>query len=169
MNSKIQLIADTVERLFKIFPKLPAKWRKKLAENTWWIVAIVATILVFTTISIAFALFSVVTMMGAAAGTYGYYAPAGLSPHWIMLQTLVLVEMIVVTGLLLMSIKGLRSRSCGGWNLLFSSFLVDIVIIIVNAFTYGLGSIIWSVLGLILGLYLIFEIKFYFRPKRKRK
>jgi len=63
--------------------------------------------------------------------------------------------------LMAMSISGLMNRKIQGWRYIYYSELLSIVYAVL--FTYGIGSAIWSLIGVFIGLYIIFQVKSYYK------
>jgi hypothetical protein len=83
-----------------------------------------------------------------------------------------LIVLIIEAFLYLAAFSATRNRKKSGWNLMFYALLINVVYGVVILFTaYGsLGTLIWTIIGSGLGLYLLFQIQSsYGRAKRTGK
>jgi hypothetical protein len=55
------------------------------------------------------------------------------------------------------SLPGLFARKLSGWNLLFYSDILGLVVSIMN------GNIVGAIIGTVIGLYILFQIKSYYK------
>lgn len=72
------------------------------------------------------------------------------------------LAVLVVEGLLyIAAFPGTKARKKSGWNLLYYALLLNVVYGVVVLFTdYGnIGSLIWSLIGSAIGLWLLFQIR----------
>ncbi|MBI3341658.1 hypothetical protein HY024_00890 [Candidatus Curtissbacteria bacterium] len=143
-------LAKTMEGWFKQLPSLPASAVDVLVNIAPWIALVFGILGVLSGLA-GFGLltaFSPLAMMGGVNGYgLGFIAAIGL---------------IVSSVLELAAFPGLKARKMSGWNLLFWSEIVSVVASVVGLVTGGAG-IVGSVIGALIGLYLLFQIK----PKYK--
>lgn len=99
---------------------------------------------------------------------YSAYAPAY---RQMVLQMnavfwVALVMSLVFAALALLAFPGLKARKKVGWNLMFYSTLLGVLYNIVSAFYYNngvVGSLIGTVIGAAIGLYLLFQIRSHYK------
>ncbi|HSX53172.1 MAG TPA: hypothetical protein VLF90_02260 [Patescibacteria group bacterium] len=72
-----------------------------------------------------------------------------------------LIVLIVEGVLYLAAFPGLRERKKSGWNLLFYASMVNVVYAIVIFFTDygGIGTLLGSLIGTAIGLYILFQVR----------
>lgn len=145
----------------KGLPHLPQAAQKWLGTNAWWIVLIGA---IATGIGLLFslgALFTAISILGSVA--VSYYAAASFTT-WTIVTALVSVVFAVAQGLLLaVAVQPLKEKQKKGWVLLFLSWIVGVIAVVVNAvltlnplgFIFGLiFGAVWAAIS----AYFIFEI-----------
>lgn len=76
-----------------------------------------------------------------------------------------LVVLVVQAALMLLAFPGLRDRKKNGWNLVFYSTLVALVVGVVNIFVtgYGFGSFIGSLIGAAISFFILFQIRGHYK------
>lgn len=154
----------------KNVPHLPAGGRRWLGENVWWI-ALVGAIL-----SAIGALFSVIAVLGllSIVGTVAatYYVASTFTAWAIVTNLVNLVFVVLGMALLFMAVKPLQLKQKKGWVLLFASWLLSIVSVVVSAiltlnpFTF-IANILFGAVGLAISGYFLFEIHSQFAHVEK--
>jgi hypothetical protein len=135
--------------LKKISYQLPGSVKETLVKIAPWITLVVLVLSVPAILAV-FGLGSFVASMSAAYGVslgFRYY-----------LGVAILVVQVV---LMAMSISGLMKREIKGWRFVYYSSLVSVAYGIVSA--YGVGSLVWSLLGSAIGFYILFQVKSYYK------
>lgn len=129
-------------------PQLPKEWKEILVKIAPYL-SIVGVVLMIP---------GIMALLGARAmfsgfTRYGSYYPAGPSFGDF---GIVIVFTIILAILYIMAIPGLFKKSSSGWNMLFYATLVSGLqsLIMMN-----LGSL---VIGLLIGFYILFQIKPYY-------
>jgi hypothetical protein len=135
-----QDVINAFEGVFKQVPNLPTSWREVLVK--------IAPIL-----SLVFGVLGIIAGIGAL----------GLSPVALfdgvnssMLVLISGVTAIVSSVLLLMAYPHLKVRKYRGWELLFWSEVVGVI-------SSVLALSISSVIGIVIGFYLLFQMKSYYK------
>jgi hypothetical protein len=110
---------------------------------------------------------SIVNEFSAAYGVGSSVNPVITPLLWISLFIL-LAEAI----LYFVSYPSLEKREKKGWNILFWVALANIVQVIVNSVAYSnaylnIGAALFSVLGSVAGLYILFQIRAYYTGEKK--
>ncbi|MCA9333244.1 hypothetical protein KDA00_05230 [Candidatus Saccharibacteria bacterium] len=97
-------------------------------------------------------------------GISGYGSTSRLSLMvWISLAVLVIQAVIYIA-----AFSGTRDKKKSGWDLLFLAMGINIVYGFITLFTdYGsVGNLIGYLIGSVIGLYLLFQIRSYYLPKK---
>lgn len=132
------------ENLGRKAPQLPEKWREIIVKIAPWVTLIVM-ILALPAILIVLGLGTVLTPFAYLGGvTYG----AG----YMISMGLLIVSLILEV----MAIPGLFKRSLKGWRFAYWATLV-------SALSYILGLEIVSLIGTVLSLYILFQVKKLYR------
>jgi FtsH-binding integral membrane protein len=143
----IAKLERTVLGWFKGVPSLPAGARKWLGDNVWWIVLIGAILTILGILGALVAIGAAISLLGTVAVSY-YVSPAVTS--WAVISGIIALAFSVVQGiLLLMAIQPLKEKQKKGWVLLFATWLVGGVGVVVNAILSL--SIIGFILGVLFG------------------
>ena len=82
-----------------------------------------------------------------------------------------LIVLVFEALLYIVAFPATRRRQKSGWNLMFYAFLVNVVYGVVILFTSygGIGTLIWTLLGSFVGLYLLFQIRSSYGSTRKTR
>jgi len=164
MNQYLTYIRTLETKLiqwFRPLPHFPASFKKWLGDNIWWIVligAIVSTISSLVLISGFITLVSIVTGVAHYAEWYlnnTYYT------WWSVVVALVnLAFTVVVTILMWQAVAKLKEHEARGWHLLFLIALIDAAgAIIVDVLNLSIIGLIFSLVGIAIGMYIIFEFR----------
>lgn len=138
-------LQSMLEEWFKKLPPLPANAVDGLYKIAPWIALVFGVIGVLGSLS-GFGALTFLAPLAAMGGASNYY-PLGIisTAGW-----------LVSSVLMLLAFTGLKDGKMSGWNLLFWSEVVSVVASLV---AFSLGSIV----GAVIGFYLLFQIK----PKYK--
>ena len=81
-----------------------------------------------------------------------------------------LIVLALEAVLYIVAFPATRGRKKSGWNLMFYAFLVNVAYGIIILFTdYGsIGTLIWTVIGSGIGLYLLFQIRGSYSATKRR-
>ena len=142
--------------------QLPENARKWIAEYAWvfaLIGLVLGTLGAFSLLAILGFASTVATVAGATK--YIFFA-------WISL--LALVGYLVVIG---MAVPKLKNKEARGWDLIFYSELAYFGYCALYALSYiGAGAIytlFWNLVGLMISLYFIFQVRSQFKGTTKKK
>jgi hypothetical protein len=133
----------------KIPYQLPVKAREAIVEYAY-IIIIIGLIFMVPAILAIFGLGSI----------FSFYA-LGFGSHFGLFYYLSVVLLIAQAILLGLSLAGLKARKIAGWRYVYYSELVSALHSIV--FSYGMSGIFWSVVSIAIGLYLVFQVKSYYK------
>ncbi len=141
-------LVDTLEGLFKKAPILPVSFREGLVQVAPWLALIFGVLGILGGLASVglLTVFSPLAVFSGASGVASY--GGGVIAAWIWLASSVL---------LLVAYPGIKARKLSGWNLLFWGVLVNV------AGSLIAGSLVGAILGALLGLYLLFQIKSYYK------
>lgn len=165
-------LEQQILKWIKGVPHLPTPARKWLGDNIWWI-ALIGTIV--TGIIVLFGLIgllSFLSVMGTVAASY--YATSTFT-SWAIVTTLVSLAFSVLQGLILLAaINPLKAKQKKGWVLLFASWLLGAVAVVVNAVLtlspFGfIGGLLFGAVGLAISGYFLFEIHSQFAHVERSK
>lgn len=142
-------VVNTMGEWFDKFPALPKKWQETLAR----IAPVLAIIFGILGIIVAIAGLGLLTATSplsflGGASTVSSYGTG-------ILATIIY---LVASVLLLAAYPGLKAKKYKGWNLLFWSEAVNLIGGIV-----AMTSLVSVVIGALIGFYLVFQIRSYFK------
>lgn len=154
-------LEHTIAKWLREVPHLPLNIRRWFGDNLWWIILIGAILSGLSVFGLIIALFSNISMLGSQF--IAYYASTTFVTLAIVKTVVSLVFAAISCVLLSLAVTPLKEKQKKGWVLIFVSWLVNAVSVVVSAiitlnpFSF-LTSIIFGALGLLVGLYFIFEI-----------
>jgi hypothetical protein len=161
--SALQNLETKLNDVFaKNAPKLPANGRKAIVEYLPW----VNLVLGLLTLWAAYALWQwahvangLVDYANRLSAAYG--GPAVVTRRLSFMIWVGLVVLAVEAVLYIAAFPALRARKKAGWNLLFYALLVNAAYGVVVLFTDygGFGSFVGSLIGSVIGLYFLFQIR----------
>jgi len=152
-------LENSLGTLFKGLPHLPKDWRHWLADNAWWLALIGAAIGCLAILGLVPVVLGISIFKGIVAG------PA--AGALIIITGIVNMAVLVVSvALEAKAIMPLKARQKRGWDLLFLVSLVTFTGAVLNALITGnVDHIIGLVIGTLVGLYVLFEVRMYFVHK----
>lgn len=167
----IHKLENTIEGWLKPLPRLPADWRKWIANNVWWIVLVGVILSVLGVLMLVAAVFTAMSTAGTITSIYSAYniGVTQVYTGWWYAASIASLAFLALTIVInAMAITPLKAQSKKGWDLLFLTFVVgvvsSIVSIVLNFSTYSvITSIITSAIGIAIGAYFLFEIRSYFK------
>jgi hypothetical protein len=149
MNSSSDGFINSVGQLFEKFPALPDTWRETLVKIT----PVLALIFGILGILVALGGLGLLTALSPLAFLAG--APGVSSVGTGFMAMLIFLGASV---LMLAAYPGTKGRKYSGWTLLFWSQVVNLI-----GGLLTLSSPISKILGAIIGFYLLFQIKSYYK------
>lgn len=137
-------LINSLENVYKSVPNLPANIREVLVKIAPWI-------------AIIFGVLGIIAGLGVLG-----LSPVGLLGGVKSGATLLIggVLTIVSSVLMVMAFPKLNKKEYGGWKLLFWS---EVVSFVGSILSFSMGSIIGAIIGVAIGLYLLFQIKSYYK------
>lgn len=152
-------LENSLGTLFKGLPHLPKDWRHWLADNAWWLALI----------GVAFGCLGILGLVPVVLGISiftGIVAGPAAGALIIITGIVNMAVLVVSVALEAMAITPLKARQKRGWDLLFLVSLVTFTGAVLNALITGnVDHIIGLVIGTLVGLYILFEVRMYFVHK----
>jgi len=150
----------TLATWFKKMPHLPKKVNEWLARNLWWIILIFAVLLI---VAVAFGVIATVFSSIATSVQVGLFA--GINTG--VVGTVSVIFNAVIAIIYLAAIAPLNLRLKRGWDFLFFATILAFVFGIVLVLISQNSTLFGELIGLLVSLYLLFEIRPLFTtPKR---
>jgi hypothetical protein len=153
----VNKVEATVASWYKNLPHLPENGRKWLADNIWWLVLISVILGVMA----LFPMIGALVLSGAVVSSYGAYGYTGYNTG--MAFTVIIISIIfylvdvVLSAVAISPLKGHRKR---GWSILFLLLMLSLVFNVATAVaSYNIGSLVFGLVGVAIGGYLLFEIR----------
>jgi hypothetical protein len=161
-------LQNDIEGWLKPLPHLPTEWRKWIANNVWWIVLVGVILSAIGALVAIGALLTAMTVVGTATSILGVAVVQTYTGWWYAAAVASLVFLVITLVINAMAITPLKAHSKKGWDLLFLSFLVNVISavvgVVLNITTASVvGSIIGGVIGVVISAYFLFEIHSYFK------
>jgi hypothetical protein len=168
MDALKQLETALSDVFVKKAPALPENTKKALVQYVPWVNLILGLLALWAAYNLwqwAHWVDRLVDYTNSLTALYGAPAPtvSRLSlAVWLSLAVLVVEAVIYIA-----AFSPLRARKKQGWNLLFYAMLVNVVYGLVVMFTDygGPGSFVGSVIGTVIGLYFLFQIRDQYNGK----
>ena len=157
---KIEATLD--EALNKKAPvQIPPKGRKALADALWLVALVLGIVQLLATYSLWEAGHKVHTLVEYANDLSLAYGGPAVSNELGFFYYLSVLGLGAVAVLLLLAAPGLKGMRKDGWNFLFYSLLVQVVVAIILLFADygGFGDFLGASLGALLGGYLLFQVR----------
>lgn len=156
----MELLAKLEKRVaewLKDVPHLPVTGQKWLAQNIWWIAIIGLVLSSIQLLAEIVRLLNWMSVMGSYVASY--YVTAGIT-SWAIVTSLISLAFLAVNIILLaMAINPLRARVKKGWVLLFATWLVSILAVVVTSIISL--SVVGVVIGLLFGLIFLAVVGYF--------
>jgi len=141
--------------------QIPVKGREAIVKYSPWIGLILGVLGLFAALGIWNVAHRTNQLIDSLAiyGVHPYAHHLGLS-FWLSFVLLVLTSLVSI-----IAFPALKARKKTGWNLLFYSSLLSAVYGIASVFydRGGVGSLVSSLIGSLIGLYILFQIRSYYK------
>jgi hypothetical protein len=161
VHERVNGLEKWLDGVYAKTPALPVGARDWLANNIYWLAAIGGVLGLWG----AYSLWRVAQwsdgLVQYTNEAARYYGTAPVGADFGVILWVVLAVAVVQGVLALMAVGPLKSHRKSGWNLLFYSALLSVVMGVLYLFTndYGMGSFLGSLLGSAIGLYFLFQIR----------
>lgn len=159
--SSLDQLEKELQKLSKSAPALPANGKKALVEWVPWInlvAGIFALLSAYWLWHWAHRASDAIDAVNKLSQVYG--GGDVVSNHFGLTVWLALIALIVQGVVMLMAFTPLKEHKKRGWDLLFYGILLNFVYGVVVAFSdYGSSHLFSSLVGVVIGLYLLFQIR----------
>lgn len=151
-SKQVRKLVTQLEPTFKTLPHLPKGLVDFIVSVAPWLVGLGGVL-------------GILAGLGMITSAVGFS-----SSFWMNVRGVTLTHMLVLgvlqllsAGILLLAFSRLKDKQYTGWLLLFCHLGLGIVQQAVTVlFSFGsiyMGSLLWTVVGVLLGLYILFEVK----------
>jgi len=170
---------DSVKKLeiliqdrLKSLPHLPVNAQKWIADNIWWMAILGAFGSAIATLAVVNGVFGYMSFVSNASSYAGFYAVSSYLTGWIWNALIGLLFLAASTVILSKAVTPLKEHRRLGWDLMFMLTLLGAARAFLDAvFTFSffgfLFGVLFAVLGLAIGAYLLLEIRSYFVKSNK--
>jgi hypothetical protein len=147
-------------------PKALKEWMVKYAPWIALIVGIIGLWSAWTLWQLSRVTDSLVDYANSLSKTFGTPVPVAHSLN--IFWYLALIVLVIQSVMQIAAFTGLREKRKNGWNWLFYSALLNVLTAVFYIFVDGRGvvSFIWSLIGTVIGLYFLFQIRSYYTSKK---
>lgn len=168
----VQKLENIVAKLFKPLPHLPTKFRKCIANNIWWIIAVTVISVIICTFLMTGCACSAMTLLIETIKAGGSCTTSTCTSSLVLGSLVSTVLMILTVILMLMAILPLKYAQKEGWELLFCAAVLKTIIVIIEIFSIysAIKYVYATVVGaacILVCLYVLFEIRSFFRISAK--
>ena len=136
---------EAIEKINKGLPALPLNAKEWIVKALPWIIVIAAII----TLPAILAIFGLGALFGPLSYYSGLYSGTSFYITWALSLVVFIMELSAVSGLI--------KRKKSAWNILFYATLITAIS---NLISFSIGSLI---IGLVIQLYLLFQIRSYYK------
>lgn len=155
----INTIEKSVRGIMDGAPHLAPEFRRAIARNLWWVVAVIAVLLALEAVYLIFASLS----WGVNAVLWMNFGGMAASIYWFN-AIFYLVLAFFAAG----AVGPLRKMQAKGWKALFVLWLLFVVLeVVVLLASFSLGNLLWTILTVAFFAYAIYEPRDYFFAKPK--
>lgn len=162
----IHKLEMTAAQWFKNAPRMPAETTNWIARNMWWIVGVLILLGALGVIGTIAITFFAGALLTAAAGPVGA-AISGIAMVAVLISLAFALVTLVIAG---MAVKPLQHMKKRGWDLLFLLLVIEVASLAVTlVLTFNIFSVLWGLLWVALGAYVLFEIEKHFLPEERVK
>lgn len=151
-----------VEGPFKQLPHLPDGITKFLADIAPWLALISGIFSVLAILTLGPILLGATAVLGTLSMMGGSYY-AGMNPIWTLVS---LIGALASAVLMLSAFGPLKRKELTGWVYMFWSNILGIAVNVVGI-AFAASSIVGAIIGALIGLYILFEVKKWFGPVGK--
>lgn len=168
MHEKVGGLEKWLDGIYAKAPALPVGAREWIAQNAYWLAAIGGVLGLWG----AYSLWQV-AQWGSRWTQYAndvanYYGTISATNAFTPVVWVTIIVAVAQSVLLLMAVGPLKAHRKNGWNFLFYSGLLNVVVAGLYLFSssYGFGSTLGALIGCVIGFYFLFQIRSYFLPKK---
>lgn len=151
-------------------PQLPANGKKMLVEWAPWLALIVGVLSLWAAYALwgwAHVASGLINYANSLCTVYGGSSCNVATDNMTLWIWFGLAVLVIEGVLYLLAFPGLRDRKKTGWNFLYWGALINLVYAVISLFTnYGLGNFIASLIGSVIGLWLLFQVRGQYTGER---
>lgn len=148
-NKEVMKLISQLQDTFKGAPHLPKGLTDVLVKIAPYLAAIGGI----------FSILGGLQMIFGMNTAYEMLATLGISNNYRYISG---IEQIIVGALGVWSYTYLKAQSMTGWLMMFWSMIIYTVFSIISVFFFGYATLIGLVIGLLIGMYVLFELKPYY-------
>lgn len=142
---------------------LPKGGQKWLADNAWWLVllgGVLSLLGAWNFWQLGHAANQYIELANQIARSYGAATTNDLGFTWY----LALAAMVAQGVLMLLAFNPLKQHKKAGWNLVFYSTFITVVMGVLYVLTpgYGVASLLGTAIGLLIGWFFLFQVRSHF-------
>ncbi len=137
-------LKKTLDKYYVKLPKFPKGLNNFIVSVSPWLA------LIFGALAISAGVLSLMSPFAVIVGLHGYAVTVFIS----------LIILLVQGVIELLAFSPLRGRKIRGWNLMFYSLMLSLISSIV---TLNVFSVLNSILGVLIGYYILYQIKSYYK------
>lgn len=172
MSAMQSLEKNLDDLLVKQAPPLPSNAKRALVQYLPWISLILGLLTLYSVYTVwhwAHLADNLINYANSISAAYG--GPIVSANRLTVGIWLGLVILAIEALLYIFAFPGLKDRKRAGWDLLFYASIINIAYGVVILFTDygGLGSLIWTIIGSGIGLYLLFQIRDSYKTAKSAK
>lgn len=145
--------------------QIPTKGREAIVKYSPWIGLVIGVLGLMAALGLWSAAHRVDKLVDYANSLTAAYGGTVTTHHlglsfWLSLVFLVLTSVVAI-----IAFPPLKARKKTGWNLLFYSSILNFLYGVAQAVYYGggIGSLVSSLLGTLIGFYILFQIRSYYK------
>lgn len=158
----VNQLEDSLAGAFKSAPKLPENAKKVIVEWLPWVNVILGVLSLWAAYGLwqwAHVSNGLIDYANTISRAYGGTTVA--TSRMSVVVWLALIVVAVEGVLYIMAFPGTKARKKAGWNLMFYALIVNAIYGVINLFysNGGVGSFIGYVIGTVIGLYFLFQIR----------
>jgi hypothetical protein len=160
--SSVDSLEKTLGDAFKGAPKLPQGGKKALVQWLPWINLVLGILSLWTAYALWHWAHLANTLIDYANSLSRSLGGVGVVTHRLSFGIWLGIIVLIIEGLFyLAAFPGTRDHKKAGWDLMFYALLVNAVYGVVILFTNygGVGNLIGYLIGTVIGLYLLFQIR----------
>ena len=156
LDTQLAPLLKFLDGYYSKAPVLPKGGKDFIVKASPWLALLGAVFALFA----AYGLYQAMSFVSTITNSpfYQAYAPKAASfPITVWLSIAVLVVWAVIY---LLAFSPLKAEKLKGWNLILYGMILNVV---ANVVTLSPFSIIWSIVGFLIGYYFLYQVKSYYK------
>lgn len=160
-------VIDSFESIFKDLPHLPKGITKFLASLLPWVAGFVGVVSILSALVLTPLVFGLEAAVNTMARQMGI-VPAGYEGEGIVYYLVSIVILVMIGWLYVAAFGPLRRKEAIGWTYIFWGNIISVVQVVVGIIFIG-SNIVTSVISVLIGFYVLFEMKPLFSKSKQSK